>query len=255
MRKKIIAGNWKMNKTFEEANGLINEVAKGIANKEFFNKEVVLCPPFLYTEMAADFADDYNFSVGVQDISQYPMGAYTGEIAAEMARSVGVQYSIIGHSERRSYFNETDDILSRKVDMALENELTPIFCCGEHLDVRKADKQFKVVGEQLTEGLFYLDKKDITRVVVAYEPVWAIGTGETASPLQAQEMHEFIRNQLAGKYGEDVAAEIPILYGGSVKPSNAHDLFIQPDIDGGLIGGGSLKSQDFLQIIEAMKDE
>ncbi|MCF8231104.1 MAG: triose-phosphate isomerase [Bacteroidales bacterium] len=255
MRTKIIAGNWKMNKTFEEANGLINEIAKGIANKDFNNKEVVLCPPFLYSEMAADFADDYNFSVGVQNISQYPLGAYTGEISAEMVRSVGVQYAIIGHSERRSYFNETDDILSRKVDKALENDLTPIFCCGEHLDVRKGEKHFKVVGEQLAEGLFYLDKEDISRVVVAYEPVWAIGTGETATPEQAQEMHEFIRNQLSNKYGKNIASEVSILYGGSVKPSNAHELFIQPDIDGGLIGGASLKSKDFLQIVEAMNDE
>lgn len=255
MRKKIIAGNWKMNKTFEEANGLINEIAQGIGNQDFKNKEVVLCPPFLYTEMATDFAEDFNFSVGVQNISQYASGAYTGEISAEMVQSLEAQYAIIGHSERRSIFNETDDILSRKVDLALENELTPIFCCGEHLDVRKGNKHFKVVGQQIEEGILHLDKKEISKIVVAYEPVWAIGTGETASPEQAQEMHEFIRNQIANKFGKDVASEIPILYGGSVKPSNAHDIFIQPDVDGGLIGGASLKSADFLQIVEAMKDE
>jgi len=255
MRKKIIAGNWKMNLTFEEANGLINEIAQGIASKEFKNKDVVLCPPFLYTEMATDFAEDFDFSVGVQNISQYAEGAYTGEISAEMVHSLEAQYAIIGHSERRSFFNETDDILSSKVDVALENELTPIFCCGEHLDVRKGNKHFKVVQQQIEEGILHLDKKEITRIVIAYEPVWAIGTGETATPEQAQEMHEFIRNQLSNKYGRDIANEVPVLYGGSVKPSNAHDIFIQPDVDGGLIGGASLKSADFLQIIDAMKDE
>lgn len=255
MRKKIIAGNWKMNKTFEDANGLINEIAHAIENKEFKNKEVVLCPPFLYTEMATDFAEDFNFSVGVQNISQYASGAYTGEIAAEMVRSLEVDYAIIGHSERRSIFSETDDILSRKVDIALENELIPIFCCGEHLDVRKGNKHFQVVGQQIEEGLFGLDNKEIQKVVIAYEPVWAIGTGETATAEQAQEMHNFIRGQVANKYGKEVAAEVSILYGGSVKPNNAHEIFIQPDVDGGLIGGASLKSDDFLKIIDAMKDE
>jgi triosephosphate isomerase len=244
-----------MNKTFEEANGLINEIAKAIENKEFKNKEIVICPPSLYTEMATDFAEEFNFFVGVQNISEHKSGAYTGEISAEMVRSLEVSYAIVGHSERRMYHGETDEIIGKKVNLALDNNIRPIYCCGEQLEARKAGQHKDVVKSQIEEALFHLSKDEISNVVIAYEPVWAIGTGETATPEQAQEMHEFIRKLISIQYNQEIADEISILYGGSVKPDNAHELFIQPDVDGGLIGGASLKSDDFLAIIDAMKDE
>jgi triosephosphate isomerase len=193
--------------------------------------------------------------VGVQNISEYKRGAYTGEVSAEMIQSMNIPYVIIGHSERRSYFHESDDILASKIDRVLYHNLIPIFCCGESLDARKAGNHFDVVKAQLEDGLFHLSKEEIGKVVIAYEPVWAIGTGETASKEQAQEMHRFIRKLIVAKYNQEIADEISLLYGGSVKPGNAEEIFAQPDVDGGLIGGASLKAEDFLAIVNAMKDE
>lgn len=255
MRKKIIAGNWKMNATFQEADALVEAIAQGLNGKNLKNKEVVLCPPFLYAEMVSDYAEEFPFFVGVQNVSEYKHGAYTGEIAAGMIQSMNIPYVIIGHSERRSYFHESEDVLSSKVDRTLYHNLTPIYCCGESLEVRKKGTHFDVVKTQLEDGLFHLSKDEIENVVIAYEPVWAIGTGETATKEQAQEMHAFIRKLLTTKYNKEIADEITILYGGSVKPGNAEEIFAQPDVDGGLIGGASLKADDFLAIVNAMKDE
>lgn len=254
MRKKIIAGNWKMNNTFQEADELVENIAKGLHGKEMNNKEVVLCPPFLFAEMVSDYAEEFPFEVGVQNVSEYKRGAYTGEISAEMIQSMDLKYVIIGHSERRAYFDEADDVLAGKVDRSLYYNLKPIFCCGETLEVRKKDKHFDVVKSQIEEGLFHLSKDEIQSVVIAYEPVWAIGTGETATKEQAQEMHAFIRKLLAAKYNQEIAEDITILYGGSVKPENAEELFAEKDVDGGLIGGASLKADDFLAIVDAMKE-
>lgn len=253
MRTKIIAGNWKMNKTFQEAETIVDEIAEALKTKELNGKEVVLCIPYLYAEMISDIAEESTFSVGVQNISEYKRGAYTGEVSAEMIQSMDIDYAIVGHSERRSYFHETDDVLAVKVNNALNNAITPIFCCGELLDARKAGNHFDVVKAQIEDGLFHLSKEEVAKVVIAYEPVWAIGTGETASKEQAQEMHSFIRKLVAAKYNQDTADSVAILYGGSVKPNNAEELFAQEDVDGGLIGGASLNANDFMAIVEAMK--
>lgn len=254
MRKKIIAGNWKMNKTFQEADELVENISQGLKELNLNNKEVILCPPFLYAEMVSDYAEEFPFSVGMQNVSEYKRGAYTGEVSAEMIQSMDINYVIIGHSERRSLFDESDDVLSSKTDRALAYGLTPIFCCGELLEARKKENHFEVVKAQIVEGLFHLDKDEIQKVVIAYEPVWAIGTGETATKGQAQEMHKFIRKLLAANYNQEIADEITILYGGSVKPTNAEEIFAEPDVDGGLIGGASLIADDFLAIVDAMKE-
>jgi len=254
MRKKIIAGNWKMNKTFQEADELVENISQGLKELNLNKKEVILCPPFLYAEMVSDYAEEFPFSVGVQNVSEYKRGAYTGEVSAEMIQSMDIKYVVIGHSERRSLFDESDDVLASKTDRALAYGLTPIFCCGELLEARKAENHFEVVKAQIVDGLFHLDKDEIQKVVIAYEPVWAIGTGETATKEQAQEMHQFIRKLVAAKYNKEIADEITILYGGSVKPTNAEEIFAEPDVDGGLIGGASLKAEDFLAIIDAMKE-
>ncbi len=251
MRKKIIAANWKMNKTFEEANLLIEEIGMGLKERELENKEVIVCPPFLFIELVTDFSQDFPFNVGVQNISEHKSGAYTGEISAGMVKSTGTDYAIIGHSERRNLYNETDDVLAGKVHQAVINSIKPIFCCGELLEDRKKGNHFDVVKTQLEDGLFDIDKEDMKNVVIAYEPVWAIGTGETATPEQAQEMHQFIRKLIVTNYNQEIADQVPILYGGSVKPNNAKELFSMPDIDGGLIGGASLQSEDFLAIVDA----
>ncbi|HKK11089.1 MAG TPA: triose-phosphate isomerase [Bacteroidales bacterium] len=254
MRKKIIAGNWKMNKTFQEADELVENISQGLKELNLNKKEVILCPPFLFAEMVSDYAEEFPFSVGVQNVSEYKRGAYTGEVSAEMIQSMDIKYVVIGHSERRSLFDESDDVLASKTDRALAYGLTPIFCCGELLEARKAENHFEVVKAQIVDGLFHLDKDEIQKVVIAYEPVWAIGTGETATKEQAQEMHQFIRKLVAAKYNKEIADEITILYGGSVKPTNAEEIFAEPDVDGGLIGGASLKAEDFLAIIDAMKE-
>lgn len=250
MRKKIVAGNWKMNKDFSGAESLINEITEYLKNKPS-NCEVYIAPPSLFTAMAVDLAKDSSVKVFTQDMSAQESGAFTGEISADMVKSVGAEGAIIGHSERRQYHGETDENCSRKVKMALDKGLTPIYCNGETLEQRKAGQHLEVVKKQTEEALFNLSADEIKKVVIAYEPVWAIGTGETATPEQAQEIHSHIRNLIAEKYGSEVADEISILYGGSVKPDNAKEIFSQPDIDGGLIGGAALKSEDFSKIIEA----
>lgn len=252
MRKNIVAGNWKMNCTLPEGKKLASEVIHMIEDEVSNNAEVILLPPFIHlTGIHQLIGSVKNIHLGAQNCHQNESGAFTGEVSAAMLVSSGVTHATIGHSERREYFNETDELLAEKVKHTLANGLTPIFCCGEKLDMREGGNHEQVVGNQIEKSLFELSKEDIQKVIIAYEPVWAIGTGKTASSDQAQEMHAFIRSLLTEKYGNDVAQEISILYGGSCKPSNAKELFSQPDVDGGLIGGASLKSRDFTDIIKA----
>jgi len=248
MRKKIVAGNWKMNKSFGEAEDLLSDLADLLDSKKL-KCEVVVCPPSIYLEMASDFADESVFTVGAQNVSEHDNGAYTGEISAEMLAAVDSEYCIIGHSERRKYFKESNKVLAEKANKLLDNEITPIFCCGEVKSEREENIHFDVVKQQIEEGIFHFNKDEFSNIVIAYEPVWAIGTGLTASPEQAQEMHAFIRKMISQKYGEKSAADTSILYGGSCNASNAAELFSQPDVDGGLIGGASLKANDFIKII------
>jgi triosephosphate isomerase len=252
MRKHIVAGNWKMNKTFNEADDLVNELMEKLESTELDpNTLVIVCPPFPYLEMTSDYSDDSYFMVGAQNVSDQESGAYTGEVSAAMLESMEIDYCIVGHSERRAYYGETDEIVARKVDQLLKHNLRPIVCCGEVLEEREGNRQFDVVKKQITDGLFHLSADEFSNVVIAYEPVWAIGTGKTATPDQAQEMHAFIRNLIAEKYGDEVAENTSILYGGSCKPGNAKELFANKDVDGGLIGGASLKADDFLAIATA----
>ena len=249
MRKNIVAGNWKMNKKFDEADELVENIMNKLEEKELGeNTLMILCPPFPYLEMCTDYSNESYFSVGAQNVNDNEKGAYTGEVSAPMLASMEVEYCIVGHSERRAYYGETDAIVARKVDQLLKNDIRPIVCCGEVLEEREAGKQFDVVKRQITDGLFHLDAEAFGQVVIAYEPVWAIGTGKTATPQQAQEIHAFIRGLIAEKYGKEVADNTSILYGGSCKPSNAKELFANPDVDGGLIGGASLQAEDFVNI-------
>ena len=241
-----------MNKTFNEADDLVNELMEKLESTELDpNTLVIVCPPFPYLEMTSDYSDDSYFMVGAQNVSDQESGAYTGEVSAAMLESMEIDYCIVGHSERRAYYGETDEIVARKVDQLLKHNLRPIVCCGEVLEERESNRQFDVVKKQITDGLFHLSADEFSNVVIAYEPVWAIGTGKTATPDQAQEMHAFIRNLIAEKYGDEVAENTSILYGGSCKPSNAKELFANKDVDGGLIGGASLKADDFLAIATA----
>jgi triosephosphate isomerase len=251
MRRNIVAGNWKMNKTFEEADELLFSIAEPLQEVDLDTTQVILCPPVLYAEMFTDIALENNFSVGAQNCSNQESGAYTGEISAAMLKSMDLEFCLVGHSERRKYFNEDSKMLAEKVDLLLDNTISPIFCCGEVLEDREANNHFDVVGKQLFEGLFHLSANELDNVVVAYEPVWAIGTGKTARPEQAQEMHAFIRNLIAKKYNQEVADNTSILYGGSCNAKNAKELFALKDVDGGLIGGASLKAEDFLAIIKS----
>ena len=241
-----------MNKTFNEADDLVNELMEKLESTELDpNTLVIVCPPFPYLEMTSDYSDDSYFMVGAQNVSDQESGAYTGEVSAAMLESMEIDYCIVGHSERRAYYGETDEIVARKVDQLLKHNLRPIVCCGEVLEEREGNRQFDVVKKQITDGLFHLSADEFGNVVIAYEPVWAIGTGKTATPDQAQEMHAFIRNLISEKYGDEVAENTSILYGGSCKPSNAKELFANKDVDGGLIGGASLKADDFLAIATA----
>jgi triosephosphate isomerase len=252
MRKHIVAGNWKMNKNFEEADDLINNIMEELEKIDLDrNTLVILCPPFPYLEMTSDYSEESYFMVGAQDVSEHESGAYTGEVSAEMLASCEIDYCIVGHSERRQYYGETDKSVAEKVNLLLKHELKPIVCVGEVLQEREENRQFDVVKTQVEGGLFHLTEEQMREVVIAYEPVWAIGTGKTATPEQAQEMHAHIRSLLAAKYGKELADDISILYGGSCKPSNAKELFACPDIDGGLIGGASLKADDFMGIVTA----
>ncbi len=252
MRKHIVAGNWKMNCTFTEADELINGIMEKLEKTELPRETLlIVCPPFPYLEMTTDYANDSYFLVGAQNVSDQEKGAYTGEVSAEMLESMELDYCIVGHSERRGYYGETDKIVAAKVDKLLAHGLKPIVCVGEVLEEREAGKQLEVVTRQVEEGLFHLTPEQMMEVVIAYEPVWAIGTGKTATPEQAQEIHAHIRSLLTAKYGKELADEISILYGGSCKPSNAKELFACPDIDGGLIGGASLKADDFIAIAQS----
>ncbi len=250
MRKKIVAGNWKMNKTFEEAEDLVFDIVDYLDEHEMKNTEVVLCPPFLYLELASDAAAESSVEIGAQNVYAKESGAYTGEVSAPMLQSMEIGYCIIGHSERRKYFNESGEFLAEKVLACLSHDIKPIFCIGEVLEEREAGNHFKVVENQLTESLFQLGKAQFQHVVIAYEPVWAIGTGVNATSEQAQEMHAYIRSLISKKYGEEIADETTILYGGSCNAQNAAELFANHDVDGGLIGGASLKSTDFIEIIK-----
>ena len=238
-----------MNKNVIEARQLMFQLLQYKKNNAT-NCEVWIAPPSIYLMMAKDIYEHDEIGVFAQDMSEHESGAYTGEISAEMLKSIDVTGSIIGHSERRQYHGETDSHCNRKVKLALDKGLTPIYCNGETLEQRKAGQHLEVVKNQTEVALFTLSAEEIKKVVIAYEPVWAIGTGETASPEQAQEIHAHIRSLIAAKYGQDVANEISILYGGSVKPDNAKEIFSQPDIDGGLVGGAALKAEDFAKIIE-----
>ena len=254
MRSKIVAGNWKMNLTFDEAQTLVDDILDRFDEMDELNCEVIVCPPFPYLELLTDFEfDEQRFNVGAQNCSAYDKGAYTGEVSAKMLKSIDVDYCIVGHSERRKYFGETNEILAEKINRLIENNMSPIYCVGEVLEEREAGRHFEVVKEQLEKGLFHLDGDAIYDCIIAYEPVWAIGTGKTATAEQAEEIHAYIRSVVAERYGAEVAEATTILYGGSCKPSNAGELFAKPDIDGGLIGGASLKAADFKGIIDAWK--
>ncbi len=250
MRKNIVAGNWKMNKTLQEGIALAKELNEVLAN-ERPNCDVIICTPFIHLASVTPLVDSAKIGVGAENCADKESGAYTGEVSAAMVASTGAKYVILGHSERRAYYHETPEILKEKVRLALANGLTPIFCVGEVLEEREAGKQNEVVYGQLAGSLFDLSAEEFSRLIIAYEPVWAIGTGKTATAAQAQEIHAYIRSVIADKYGKDVADSTSILYGGSCKASNARELFANPDVDGGLIGGASLKAADFKGIIDA----
>lgn len=252
MRKKIVAGNWKMNLNLQEGVALATELNAALtADKP--NCDVVICTPFIHLASVANVLDANLIGLGAENCADKVSGAYTGEVSAAMVKSTGAQYVILGHSERRAYYGETAEILKEKVNLALANGLKVIFCIGEVLEEREAEKQNEVVKAQLEGSLFDLTAEQFSNIILAYEPVWAIGTGKTATPAQAQEIHAHIRSLVAAKYGQEVAENTSILYGGSCKPSNAKELFANPDVDGGLIGGAALKVADFKGIIDAFK--
>ena len=250
MRKNIVAGNWKMNTTLAEGVGLakdVNEALKGVDAK----CDVIICTPFTHLASVAAVIDQKKLGLGAENCADHIKGAYTGEVSAPMVASTGATYVILGHSERRQYYGETSEILKTKVNLALAENLTPIFCIGEVLEERENGTYFDVVTKQIQEALFDLSAEDFGKLILAYEPVWAIGTGKTATADQAEEMHAHIRKVIADKYGKEVADNCSILYGGSCKPTNARQIFAKPDVDGGLIGGASLKCADFMGIVEA----
>ena len=250
MRKNIVAGNWKMNKNLQEGIALAKELNEALAADKP-NCDVVICTPFIHLASVTPIVDKAVIGVGAENCADKASGAYTGEVSAQMVASTGAKYVILGHSERRAYYHETPEILKEKTILALANGLTPIFCIGEVLEEREAGKHFDVVKAQIEESLFNLSAEDFGKIILAYEPVWAIGTGKTATAEQAQEMHAFIRKTIADKYGNEVAENCSILYGGSCKPSNAKELFANKDVDGGLIGGAALEVDSFMGIINA----
>jgi triosephosphate isomerase len=253
MRKQIAAANWKMNCSYQQAEKLLDEVLQSEVNLSY-GSEVIFAVPYPYLIMAnSEVADEPNYSVAAQNCHQKKSGAYTGEVSAEMLRSININYCIIGHSERREYFLETNQMLAEKINICLEYGISPIFCCGEPLSVREGGTQNTHVEAQLIESLFHLSEEQLKKVIVAYEPIWAIGTGKTATTQQAQEMHAFLRSVLAKQYSKETAEEISILYGGSVKANNAGELFSCPDVDGGLVGGASLSAKEFIEIMRALK--
>lgn len=250
MRQKIVAGNWKMNKNAEETEDLLNDLIDKLPQD--VDAQIIVAPTFINLASAVDHLEFTNIAVAAQNMHQNENGAYTGEISADMLKSIGVNIVILGHSERRAYFHETDTILAQKVTTALKHDMTVIFCFGEELKDRQNNQHFNVVENQLRDSLFHLENNDWEKIILAYEPVWAIGTGETASPEQAQEMHEFIRETIRKRYGSNIAEQVSILYGGSVKPENAKEIFSKPDVDGGLIGGAALKAGDFAAIVNGI---
>lgn len=255
MRNKIVAGNWKMNKTFKEAENLIDDIVDWIEQQGGLKKtSVILFPPALYLELTSDIAAETEILTGCQNISPYPSGAYTGEISAPMLESMKIGYCIAGHSERRKYFNETDELIGEKVKAALDHNIIPVFCCGEQLEERENERHFNTVRTQLENSVFKLEADDFEKIIIAYEPVWAIGTGKNATPVQAQQMHSFIRDQIAKKYDSTLAENFIILYGGSCNSKNAQELFSGKDVDGGLIGGASLDAKEFCSIIRIAEE-
>ena len=250
MRKKIVAGNWKMNKNLSEGLSLIEGIKSGL-NAAHKGVDVIVSPPYVTLTEAVKAAAGSAVKISAQNCHQEESGAYTGEISTGMIKAIGVEYIIIGHSERRQYFNETSASIAKKINATLAKGLTPIYCNGEVKEERESGKHLEVVKRQMNDELFHLSAEDVKKVVIAYEPVWAIGTGLTASPDQAQEIHAYLRKLLTDKYGEAVAESISILYGGSCKPDNAQEIFGKKDVDGGLIGGAALKAEDFLAIIAA----
>lgn len=249
MRKKIVAGNWKMNTTLQEGVGLAKDVNEALKHAEV-ECDVVICVPFTHLAPVNEVIDS-KLGLGAENCADHKSGAYTGEVSASMVASTGATYVILGHSERRQYYGETAEILKEKVALALDNNLTPIFCIGEVLEQRENGSYLDVVKSQIEDALFGLSAAEFSKLVLAYEPVWAIGTGKTATDDQAQEMHAHIRSVIAGKYGKEIADNTSILYGGSCKPSNARALFAKPDVDGGLIGGASLDAESFMGIVTA----
>jgi triosephosphate isomerase len=247
-RKKIVAGNWKMNNGLQETKLLINELKTEVNHCEC---DVMIAPSFVCLQTAIDLLTNNDIEVVSQNVHHEENGAYTGEVSAKMLSSIGIKTTIIGHSERREYFNETHDMLKHKVDTSLEKSMKIIFCFGEQLKDRKTNNHSSIISNQISESLFHLNSSDWDNIILAYEPVWAIGTGETASSEQIQEMHSFIRNFIAQKYSAELAQNVSILYGGSVKPSNAKEIFSMKDVDGGLIGGASLNSKDFFSIVNS----
>lgn len=253
MRKQIAAANWKMNLSFQQGEKLLDDILE--ANIVLApHQKAIFAVPHPYLLMTRSEVDNAkNYYVAAQNCYHKKSGAYTGEVSAEMLHSIGVSYCVIGHSERREYFNESNAVLAEKLNLCLENFITPIFCCGEPLAIREAGTQNDFVAAQLKESLFHLSADKIKDIIIAYEPIWAIGTGKTATTEQAQEIHAYLRSVLAKQYGENIANQISILYGGSVKANNAKELFSCPDVDGGLVGGASLVAADFIEIIKALK--
>ncbi len=248
MRKKVVAGNWKCNTTLQEGIALAKEVNDLVSTDDVV---VILGTPFIHITEVVKTISNSAISVAAQNCAAEPKGAFTGEVSAEMIASTGAKYVILGHSERREYYAETSEILNKKIALALENNLTPIYCCGEPLEVREAGEQNQFVINQLQETIFNLSVEDFKKLIIAYEPIWAIGTGKTATTQQAQEIHKIIRDAIAAKFGQAVADGVSILYGGSCNAQNAKELFANPDVDGGLIGGASLKAADFNAIVSA----
>ena len=253
MRKQIAAANWKMNLTSQQGAALLQTIVSAdISLNE--NQAAVFAVPFPYLEMAVDTVQHKkNFSIAAQNCSDKKSGAYTGEVSAEMLKSIGLSYCLVGHSERREYFGENNQVLAAKVNICLSNDITPIFCCGEALQTRESGGQNAFVEQQLKESLFHLSPAEILKIVIAYEPIWAIGTGKTATTEQAQEMHAYLRSVLSRQYGPSIAEQVSILYGGSVKAANAREIFGSKDVDGGLVGGASLIASEFIEIIKALK--
>lgn len=253
MRKQIAAANWKMNMSYQEGVKLLDDILSSEIKLDD-HQQVIFAVPFPYLIMAnSEVAEEVNNFISAQNCHHKESGAYTGEVSASMLQSINIKYCIVGHSERREYFQETNIMLAEKLNQCFNHQVTPIFCCGEPLKIRESEKQNEYVSRQLEESLYHLSGDQIKNLVIAYEPIWAIGTGKTASTQQAQEMHAFIRIQLKTKFGEEVANEVPILYGGSVKAGNAKEIFSCEDVDGGLVGGASLVANDFIQIIKALK--